>query len=163
MTANNDQSYEKTNRSRDDSLKNPRTKLLLDSSFLLTMLKQHRNIGEELRLLVKGPIELCVIDRVVFELGRLARTGSSSVTALSNVALQLIDGGNYSVIETLDGPSDVDASQITYALTSRGPCIVATLDRSLTASLKSQGISTVSLRRVSGLELSRPSSPVRLK
>lgn len=114
-------------------------------------------------MLVKGPIEPCVIDRVVFEVGRLARTGSWSVTALSNAALQLIEGGNYNVIETSDGPSDVDASQITYALASRDPCIVATLDRSLSASLRSQGISTISLRRVSGLELSRPRSPVRLK
>ncbi|HZY93618.1 MAG TPA: hypothetical protein VFE98_02010 [Candidatus Bathyarchaeia archaeon] len=127
------------------------------------MLKQHRSVADEVRMLVKGPIEPCVIDRVVFEVGRLARTGSWSVTALSNAALQLIEGGNYNVIETSDGPSDVDASQITYALASRDPCIVATLDRSLSASLRSQGISTISLRRVSGLELSRPRSPVRLK
>jgi rRNA-processing protein FCF1 len=136
-------------------MKSPRTKLLLDSSFLLTMLKQHRSIAEELRMLVKGPIDLCVLDRVMFELGRLARTGSSTVTSISNAALQLTEGGHYNVLETSDGPSDVDASQITYALTTRDPCIVATLDRSLTASLRSQGISTISLRRVSGLELSR--------
>lgn len=127
------------------------------------MLKQHRSIAEELRMLVKGAMELCIIDRVVFELGRLARTGSTSVAALSHVALQLIERGDYNVLETSDGPSDVDTSQITYALASRDPCIVATLDRSLSASLRSQGISTVAMRRASGLDLSRPSLPVRLK
>src|SRR5437879_10737797 len=80
--------------------------VLLDTSFLLLMLEQRRDIDEELRDLIKGPIRIATLDMVERELQRLGRTRSSKTGALAGAALELFKSRKYSIfaagIETSD-------------------------------------------------------------
>lgn len=130
--------------------------VFVDSSFLLTMLKQHQDFDELVRRVVKRKFRFVILDRVLFELQGLARKKSSSTSGLARIAVELVEKRNYPVLETLDGPSDVDSSLLASALTERQPVIVATVDSELRAALKAQEIPTISPRGRTGLMLSMP-------
>lgn len=137
--------------------------ILLDSSFLLTVLRQRLDFEDQLRKLVKGKFQLVILDRVMFELGRLARKKSSITSGLARIAIELVEKRKYSILETSDGPSDVDSSLIATALAQRQPVAVATVDAQMRKALELQNIATISPRSRTGLILSGPSVPVRLK
>ncbi len=127
------------------------------------MLKQHREFEEELRGLVEGPIMIATIDRVVFELQRLARIGSSPRSGLARVALDIVQRKKVQVLETMFGLPDVDTSMVAFSIARRGPVLVATLDQQLRELLSMHQIPTVYLRGRRGLTVSEASTPVRLK
>lgn len=130
--------------------------IFVDSSFLLTMLKQHQDFDELVRRVVKRKFRFVIPDRVLSELERLGRKKSSPTSGLARIAVELIEKRNYPVLETLDGPSDVDTSLIASALAQREPVTVATVDAELRTSFKAQEVPTISPRGRMGLMLSRP-------
>ena len=69
--------------------------VLLDTSFLIAMLEQRRDIDEELRDLVKGPVRVATLDMVERELQRLGRTRSSKTGGLAGAALELLKSRKY--------------------------------------------------------------------
>lgn len=143
-------------RIRDDSLSHGSSlQVLLDTSFLLTMLNQHRDLEQEISDVVSGPITLCTLDRVMFELEHLARTKSSKSGGLAEASLGLLKKRNYSVLESTDGPSDVDTTLIAFALAEKKPVAVATVDRDLREALVAYGIPTIYPKARSGLVLLR--------
>ncbi len=159
LTASSNQSYEKKDRIRDNSL-SPASPLqiLLDTSFLLTMLKQHRDLEEEIRSSIPGPIKISTLDTVVYELERLARTRSSRQGALAKAGLELIKKRKYPTLESKPGPSDVDTTLIAFALIENEPTAIATVDRELREALTAQRIPTIYPRARSGLVFLGPRS-----
>ena len=148
-------------RVRDNSLKHGVTaQILLDTSFLLTMLRQHRDIDGEIRELVPGRVEISLLDRVIFELERINRTKSSVTGALADASLELAKKRNFQILETWPGPTDVDTALIAFALARRETTMVATVDKQLGQALVVQGIPTIYPRRGKGLTLltARPRS-----
>ena len=137
--------------------------ILLDSSFLLTVLRQRLDFEDQLRKLVKGKFQLVILDRVIFELGRLARKKSSITSGLASIAIELVEKRSYTILETSNGPSDVDSALIATALAQRQPVAVATVDAQMRNALQLQNIAAISPRRRTGLTLSGRSIPVRLK
>jgi rRNA-processing protein FCF1 len=137
--------------------------ILLDSSFLLTALRQRLDFEDQLRKLVKGKVQLVIPDRVMFELGRLARKKSSVTSGLARIAVELVEKRTYSILETSDGPSDVDSSLIATALAQRQSVVVATVDAQMRRALELQNVQTISPRGRTSLILSERSIPVRLK
>src|SRR5207245_6595200 len=71
--------------------------VLLDTSFLLMMLEQRRDIEEEMGDLIKGPIRIVTLDIVERELQRLGRTRSSKTGGRANAALSLLKSRKYSI------------------------------------------------------------------
>lgn len=126
------------------------------------MLKEHRDLEEEIRDVVSGPMTICMMDRVMFELEHLARTKSSKAGALAEASIALVKKRNYPVLESGNGPSDVDTAFIAFVLAEKGPTAVATVDRRLREALTAQGIPTVYPKAGSGLVLKR-TPLVRLK
>jgi rRNA-processing protein FCF1 len=105
--------------------------VLLDTSFLLTMLREHMDFGEEIRTTVPGPLRIVTIDVVRFELGRLARRGSSATGGLAKLALEQLERKRVPVMDTELVVKDTDTAILTAALSQKGPVAVATLDRRL--------------------------------
>src|SRR5437660_616785 len=133
----------------------PSVQILLDTSFLLTMLKQHRNPEEEIRTAVPGNVKILVLDIVVFELERLARKASASTHAFASASLDFLAKRRIPVIERKAGPTDVDAALIACALTEKTPTGMATVDRGLRSALGSQDVPVIYPRTRRGLVAER--------
>ena len=151
------QSNEFTDRVRNDPgvKTRPSVQILLDTSFLLTMLKQHRNPEEEIRTAVPGNVKILVLDIVVFELERLARKASASTHAFASASLDFLAQRRIPVIEHKVGPTNVDAALIPCALTEKTQTGMATVDRGLRSALASQDVPVIYPRTRRGLVAER--------
>ena len=125
------------------------------------MLEQNRDIDEEIRDLIHGPVQIASIDLVERELEHIGRTRSSKIGGLANASLELVKKREYAIFESGFEVSDTDAGIVSFSLSMKQPMAVATVDRKLRASLSKLGISVVYPRRKKGLMIrmgTRPSS-----
>ena len=135
--------------------------VLLDSSFLLLMLEQRRDIDEELRDLISGPVRVTTLDMVERELQRLGRTRSSKMGGLANAAQKLLKSRKYSIFTSGIETSDTDAAILSFSLSKNEPLAVATVDLKLRTALAGLGLPVIYLMSRRGLLISkgpRPSS-----
>ena len=133
--------------------------VLLDTSFILAMLEQRRDIDEELRDLIMGPSKIATLDMVERELQRLGRTRASKIGALANAALELLKARKYSIFTSGIETSDTDSAILSFSLARNDPLAVATIDRKLRAALSRLGIQTIYPRRSRGLMMSSAVPP----
>lgn len=133
----------------------PSVQVLLDTSFLITMLNQHRDPEDEIRAELLGNVKILAFDLVRFELERLARRSSVKTHAFASASLDFLDRRRLSVIEHRPGPSDVDAALVACALTEKAPTGIATVDRALRSSLASQGVPVIYPKARRGLVAER--------
>jgi rRNA-processing protein FCF1 len=133
--------------------------VLLDSSFLLMMLEQRRDIDEELRDLINGPIRIATLDIVERELERLGRTRSSKIGAWAIASLELLKARKYSIFDSEIETSDTDAAILSFSLAKSEPLAVATVDRKLRAALSKLGLPVVYPMRHRGLLMSKSVPP----
>ena len=129
--------------------------VLLDTSFLLTMLREHMDFAEEIRTTVPGQLRIVTIDLVQFELERLARRGSSTTSGLAKLALEQLERKRVPVMDTKLVARDTDTAILAAALSQKGLVAVATLDKVLRETLRRSGVSTIYPRRRRGLILSK--------
>ncbi|HEV2118781.1 MAG TPA: hypothetical protein VGS11_01545 [Candidatus Bathyarchaeia archaeon] len=135
--------------------------VLLDTSFLIAMLEQRRDIDEELRDLINGPVKIATLDIVERELQRLGRTRASKIGALANASIELLKARKYTKFDSGIETSDTDAAILSFSLARNAPLAVATVDRKLRAALSGLGLPVVYPMRRRGLLMSksvRPSS-----
>ncbi len=133
--------------------------VLLDTSFILAMLEQRRDIDEELRDLIMGPSKIATLDMVERELQRLGRTRASKIGALANAALELLKARKYSIFTSGIETSDTDSAILSFSLARNDPLAVATIDRKLRATLSGLGIQAIYPRRSRGLMMSSAVPP----
>jgi rRNA-processing protein FCF1 len=129
--------------------------VLLDTSFLLTMLKQHRDPEDEIRAALLGNVKILVFHLVMFELERLARKSSAKTHAFASASLDFLEKRKISVVEDKPGPSDVDAALIASALTEKTLTGIATVDKALRSALASQDVPVIYPRTRRGLVAER--------
>jgi rRNA-processing protein FCF1 len=133
--------------------------VLLDTSFLIAMLEQRRDIDEELRDLIKGPVRVATLDMVERELQRLGRTRSSKTGGLAGAALELLKSRKYSIFTSGIETSDTDAAILSFSLAKNEPLAVATVDRKLRAALSGLGLPVIYPMRRRGLLISKKVPP----
>ena len=133
--------------------------VLLDTSFLIAMLEQRRDIDEEVRDLVKGPVRVATLDMVERELERLGRTRSSKTGGLAGAALELLKSRKYSILTSGIDTSDTDTAILSFSLAKNEPLAVATVDRKLRAALSRLGLQVIYPMRRRGLLRSKSASP----
>ena len=133
--------------------------VLLDTSFLIAMLEQRRDIDEELRDLVKGPVRVATLDMVERELQHLERTRSSKTGGLAGAALELLKSRKYSIFTSGIDTSDTDAAILSFSLAKNEPLAVATVDRKLRAALSRLGLQVIYPMRRRGLLMSKSAPP----
>jgi rRNA-processing protein FCF1 len=145
-------SNEKTGKVRESTVMDrPPVTLLLDSSFVISLVKQRRDFERELADSLPQKIRIKILDLVTLELERLARKSSSSTRTWARASLELLASRGYQILDHKPGPVDVDASLIVAALSERTPTAVATIDRELRVSLKSLGIPVLLPRKGHGV------------
>ena len=133
--------------------------VLLDTSFLIAMLEQRRDIDEELRDLVKGPVRVATLDMIERELQHLGRTRSSKTGGLANAALELLKSRKYSIFAAGIETSDTDAAILSFSLAENEPLAVATVDGKLRAALSRLGLQVIYPMRSRGLLMSKSAPP----
>jgi rRNA-processing protein FCF1 len=129
----------------------PYVTLLLDSNFVMSLVKQRRDFERELIDAVPQKIKIKILDLVILELERLARKSSSARRTWAKASLDLLARRGYETVEHKPGPVDIDASLIVAALSERTSTAVATIDRELRESLKSLGVPALSPRKGHGV------------
>jgi len=115
------------------------------------MLKDHRDIREEVRETVHGRIDLVCLDMVVYELARLARKGSSVTSRTARLVLDNLQRWKIREVPAPFGPRDVDLVITIYALAQKTRIVVATADKELLKILSNNKIQSVRPRNQSGL------------
>ncbi len=133
--------------------------VLLDTSFLIAMLEQRRDIDEELRDLIKGPVRVATLDMVERELQRLGRTRSSKTGGLANAALELLKTRKYPIFTSGIETSYTDAALLSFSLAKTQPLAVATVDRKLRAALSRLGLQVIYPKRQRGLVMTKSIPP----
>ena len=133
--------------------------VILDTSFLLAVLEQRRDVDEELRDLIRGPLRIATLDMVERELQRIGRTRSSKTGAFANAALELLKVRKYSIFPAGIETSDTDAAILSFSITRNDLLAVATVDRKLRAALSRLGIATIYPKRHQGLLMSKSAPP----
>jgi rRNA-processing protein FCF1 len=134
----------------------PYVTLLLDSNFVMSLVKQRRDFERELVDAVPQKIKIKILDLVTLELERLARKRSSARRTWAKASLDLLARRGYETLEHKPGPVDIDASLIVAALSERTSSAVATIDRELRESLKSLGIPALLPRKGHGVLVNGP-------
>jgi rRNA-processing protein FCF1 len=133
--------------------------VLLDTSFLIAMLEQRRDIDEEVRDLIKGPVRVATLDMVERELQRLGRTRSSKTGGIAGAALELLKSRKYAIFTSGIETSDTDAAILSFSLARNEPLAVATVDRKLRTALSKLGLPVVYPMRRRGLLMSKSVPP----
>jgi len=118
------------------------------------MLEQRRDIDEELRDLIKGPIRIATLDMVERELQRIGRTRSSKTGGFANAALELLKSRKYSTFASGFETSDTDAAILSFSAAKSERLAVATVDRKLRAALYRLGLQVIYPKRQRGLLMS---------
>ncbi len=140
----------------------PSRTIVLDTSFILSMLRDHREFDTEIHDSVREPLRLTTTDGVIMELQSLARRGDFTRAGLAKTALSVLEKRRILVQETLPSTPNVDIGVLTLALGDRGKIEVATVDLRLRRALFKLGISTIYPRRHTGVVI-MPGSRVPLK
>src|SRR5437867_11062894 len=123
------------------------------------MLEQRRDIDEELRDLIEGPVRVATLDMVQRELQRLGRTRSSRTGGLAGAALELVKSRKYSIFASGIETSDTDAALLSFSLAKSEPLAVATVDRKLRAALSKLGLQVIYPKRQRGMLMSKSVLP----
>jgi len=127
------------------------TQIVLDTNFIMSLLKQRRDIEAEIRIAVPGPLKIVVLDLVLLEIERLARKGSANVRTWANAAIDFVGKRDYPIVEHRPGPTDVDVSLVQFAVSEKNPTAIATIDGELRKALESLNIPTIWPRARYGL------------
>ncbi len=136
--------------------------ILLDTSFILTLARSHRQLVNEVRDASVGRVRLATSDGVALELERLARNGKFPLKALAKLALAQLKEQDVEIRETCPGTPNVDTGMLVLALGDRDRPDVATVDYQLGETLSKLGINVISLRKKGGLTF-KPTASSSLK
>ncbi len=96
-------------------------------------------------------MRVAIIDRVAYELQRLARVGPWTTSRLARVTLELVTRGKVEIIDTPLAVSDADTSLLAFALGAKDEIAIATVDSELRRLLKLNGFTVISPRSRSEL------------
>jgi rRNA-processing protein FCF1 len=121
----------------------PPTQVLLDTSFIMTLVKQHRDPWAEVKDLIKGRVKVQTLDLIVFELEHLARTAPAATCKWANTSLMLVARKKDQVVQHKPGPSNVDVALMAHALAEREVTAIATVDREMRTILAANGIPAI--------------------
>ena len=126
-------------------------KIILDTNFFLIPLRFNVDIFEELKRVIDGRFELCIIDRTVDELkGIISGDARGKDKDAARFGLLLIEKKKPNVLKSRPGQG-VDNAIVEHA--GSGNSMVATMDLELKRRLKVKGIPRIVMRQQSHLIL----------
>jgi rRNA-processing protein FCF1 len=126
-------------------------KILLDTNFILSCIKQKLDFFSHANCLITEKIDWLLPKEVLHELKTLSTRKGEKITdkASAQIAIEMLKLISCEEI-SLDSPKDVDTGIVNYANSHPG-LVVATLDKGLKSRLPENKILTI--KGVKGLEL----------
>ncbi len=122
-------------------------RVILDTNMLLVPVQFNVDIFDEIEKLVGRNYQLIVLDSVIRELERIAKSNKKDAKA-AKVALQLLEDKEFVISKTKEKSTDKAIVKLTDDNT-----IVATNDKLLRQKLKNKNIKTIYLRSKKYLEM----------
>ncbi len=120
-----------------------KTKILLDTNFLMLPGQHKIDIFSELERICSFPYDLFIIDKTIHELDKIIQQANTKDKTAAKISKQLIEAKKITVIETQQGITD----DIILSLAKLDDYIVATLDKELKRRLKAESIKLITLRK----------------
>ena len=91
-------------------------------------------------------MRVAILDRVLYELQRLARAGPWTTSRLARVALDFVTQAKIDIIDTQLAVPDTDTSLLEFALEAKNQVALATVDSRLRVLFKRNGLTVISPR-----------------
>ncbi len=122
---------------------NKKTKVILDTNFLLLPEQSGLDIFDEINSLMDRPYELFIIDRTMVELEELTRKGKVKDRVAANVGMELIDSKKVKKIDSKGLKGNIVDDMILDA--ADDDTIVATIDKNLKRELLHEGYAVIEM------------------
>ena len=118
--------------------------VILDTNFLLIPEQFGVDIFSEIERLMQNRYELCIFDKTLDELKKIAETGSGKDKRAAKLGIAFIATKKMRVLKAEENYVD-DAI---YKLAEKKGQIVCTQDQELKRKLKAKGVSVITLRKM---------------
>ncbi|MBW2990376.1 nucleotide-binding protein [Candidatus Woesearchaeota archaeon] len=119
-------------------------KVIIDTNFLLIPGQFKVDVFTQLEEIVKEPHQLCIIDKSINEVNKLAVTGKQKDRFSAKLALVLIRQKNLKTLHSFGSKKSVDDIIVKKADSNT---YVATQDKALRKRLKEKGAKIIGLRQ----------------
>jgi rRNA-processing protein FCF1 len=119
-------------------------KVVLDTNFLLIPGQFRVDIFSEIERIMQEPFELCVVDKSIAELNKLAVGGRQIDKFAAKLALVLIIQKNLKTLHSFGSKKSVDDIIVTKADENT---FIATQDKALKERVKEKGAKIIGLRQ----------------
>ena len=119
-------------------------KIILDTNFIIIPYKFNVDIFSEIDRISRFDYELCVIDKTIEELNKLAESGKGGGKRAAKLALALLKSKKVRELESSGSGIYADDALLEIASPSN---IIATQDIELKRRLKAKGVPVITLRQ----------------
>ncbi len=103
-----------------------KARVVLDTNFLMAPFQLGVDVFSELKRVMDEPFALCVFDKTVEELEKIAERGKGRDSRAARLALELLKSRDFELLKTADYADDAIAK-----ISKEGKVYVATMDREL--------------------------------
>jgi len=129
-------------------------KIILDTNFLVSSVHFKADIFSEIKRIYSFNYQICVLDKIVDELKKLAETGKPKDRASAKISLELIKKKKIKIVKTPSKNKRVkNVDLLILNLIKKGNFIVATQDKELKREIRKKGVPIIVLRQKNYLKL----------
>jgi len=129
-------------------------KIILDTNFLVSSVHFKADIFSEIKRIYSFNYQICVLDKIVDELKKLAETGKPKDRASAKISLELIKKKKIKIVKTPSKNKRVkNVDLLILNLIKKGNFIVATQDKELKREIRKKGVPIIVLRQKKYLKL----------
>ncbi len=129
-------------------------KIILDTNFLVSVVKFKVDLFSELQRICDFKYMACIVDGTITELKKLAETGKPKEVMSAKISFELIKKKKIKIIKTPSKNKRVkNVDLLILNLIKKGNFIVATQDKGLKREIRKKGVSIIVLRQKKYLKL----------
>ena len=129
-------------------------KIILDTNFLVSSVHFKADIFSEIKRIYSFNYQICILDKIVDELKKLAETGKPKDRASAKISLELIKKKKIKIVKTPSKNKRVkNVDLLILNLIKKGNFIVATQDKELKREIRKKGVPIIVLRQKKYLKL----------
>jgi len=129
-------------------------KIILDTNFLVSSVRFKVDIFSEMKRICSFNYQICVLDKIIDELKKLAETGKPKDRAAAKISIELIKKKKIKIIKNIAKNKRVkNVDLLILNLVKKGNFIVATQDKELKGEIKKKEVPIIVLRQKKYLKL----------
>ncbi|MBU1205024.1 MAG: hypothetical protein KKA61_04270 [Nanoarchaeota archaeon] len=129
-------------------------KIIIDTNFLVSMVRFKVDLFSELQRICDFKYMVCIVKGIINELEKLAETGKPKDKIAAMISLELIKKKKIKIIKTPPKNKRVkNVDLLILNLIKKGNFIVATQDKELKREIRKKGVPIIALRQKKYLKL----------